>query len=235
MNQYDPFKSIHIKKKNQADVLATDIKKRIIGGQLRPGKIFANENDLCKELSVSRATLREAYKILEIEGYISRTKRGTFANNKEKLALSGHFTASLELAEYSDIIEFLSILEPEAVAIAAKRVTNQQLSEIYKYMLKCEQSKNVTGAVEDYNYQFHLRIRLASQNQVIVSALSASYDKFNEKIIRKLIRKDRDGFLDQCFKEHRQLFQAIQVGNSTTAKKIAYKHLMEDIEQYELI
>lgn len=235
MDSYNPFSAITSVKKSQSDILADDIKKQIISGVLPTEKAFPNEPDLCKELGVSRATLREAYKVLEIQGYISRTKHGTFVKDKEDVAIDGNFDASLELAKYNDIIEFLEALEPEAVSLAAQRATPEQLAEIEEYMIQCESQKDVPGAVETLNYQFHLKIRMASQNQLIVSALSASYDQFNQKIIRRLIKGDRDGFLEQCFKEHRQLYQAIKNGNSEEAKKIALKHLRADIKQYKLI
>lgn len=235
MENYNPFQTITSVKKSQSDILAEDIKKRIIDGTLPTDKAFPSEPALCKELGVSRTTLREAYKVLEIQGYISRSKHGTFVNTREDVAIDGNFDASLELAQYSDIIEFLQALEPEAVALAAKRATPTDLKEIEALMIQCESQKEVPGAVEDLNYQFHLKIRMASRNQLIVSALSASYDQFNQKIIRRLINGDRDGFLDECFKEHRQLYKAIKDGNASQAKKIAIKHLMADIKQYKLI
>lgn len=229
---YNPFQKIAAEeKKSHADQLAEDLKNMIIRGELTPETPLPNENELCKQLNVSRSTLREAYKILEIQGYINRTKHGTYIKEKDSVAIDGNFSASLELSKYSELIEFVSILEAEAVYLAAGRATEEQIKEIEKYMILCEDNKQIPGAIEEFNYQFHLSIRIASNNQLLISALSASYETFNQKIIRSLLTKE--DFLDNCIKEHRLLYEAIKNKDADRAKQIAYDHLMSDIEQYK--
>ncbi|MFR9001535.1 MAG: GntR family transcriptional regulator [Anaerobutyricum soehngenii] len=41
--------------------------------------------ELCKQLGIGRNSLREAYKILEQNGFVTRCKRGTFVNDRETL------------------------------------------------------------------------------------------------------------------------------------------------------
>ena len=232
MNTYNPFLKIAAEeRKSHADLLAEELKRMIITGQLTPEHAFPNENELCRQLNVSRSTLREAYKILEIQGYISRTKHGTYVKEKNNMAINGSFSASLELSQYNELIEFVNILEAEAVYLAAERATNEQLAEIEKYMKLCEENEYIPGAIEEFNYKFHLAIRIASNNQLLVSALSASYETFNQKIIKKLLIKRE--FLDQCMEQHRLLFDAIQNRRAEVARKLSYEHLMSDIEQYK--
>lgn len=229
---YNPFQKIAAEeKKSHADQLAEDLKNMIIRGQLTPDVALPNENELCKQLNVSRSTLREAYKILEIQGYINRTKHGTYVKEKDTVAIDGNFSASLELSKYNELIEFVSLLEAEAVYLAAGRATEEQLKNIEEYMKLCEENKHIPGAIEEFNYQFHLSIRIASNNQLLISALSASYETFNQKIIRELLTEAE--FLDNCIKEHKELFEAIKNRDAERAKKIAYDHLMSDIEQYK--
>lgn len=233
MNEYNPFQRMALNKKTQADQLADNLKDMIITKQLNPEKAFPNENEMCGLLNVARSTLREAYKILEIQGYISRTKHGTFVKEMDEVAMNGSFNASLELSEYSELIEFLIILETEAVYLAALRASDEELAEIEDIMHQCEDNCHIPGAIETLNYQFHLKIRMASNNKLIVSALSATYDQFNQKIIHKLIVDDQDGFMDQCLEDHRNLFQAIKSKDAVKAKEIANDHLLRDVELYQ--
>lgn len=203
----------------------------IISGQLISNKAFPNENELCKQLNVSRGTLREAYKILEIQGYISSTRHGIYVKEKDDVAINGSFNASLELSQYNNLIEFLIILETKAAYLAVQRATEEQLKEIEHYMHQCDINHHISGVIEELNYQFHLKIRMASNNKLIVSALSAAYEQFNQKIIRKLIIDDADEFIDQCIEQHKQLFHAIKNGKADEAKKIAYEHLLSDVKQ----
>ena len=231
--EYNPFQKIATNKKTQADQLADNLRQMIITKQLNPEKAFPNENEMCVLLNVSRSTLREAYKILEIQGYISRTKHGTYVKEMDEVAMSGSFNASLELSKYNDLIEFLLILETEAVHLAASRATDEELAEIEAIMHECEENCHIPGAIETLNYQFHLKIRVAAKNKLIVSALSATYDQFNQKIIHKLIVNDEDGFMEQCLEDHRNLFQAIKEKNADKAKEIAKEHLLRDVELYQ--
>lgn len=233
MIEYNPFQTIDTRKKTQADQLADDLKRMILIKQIEPKKPFPNENEMCGLLNVSRSTLREAYKILEIKGYISRTKHGTFVKEIDEVAINGSFSASLELSKYNDLIDFLLILETEAVYLAAQRITDEELLKIEEIMHQCEENCHTPGAIETLNYQFHLQIRMASKNKLIVSALSATYDQFNQTIIHKLIVEDREGFMEQCLKDHRALFQAIKEKDAAKAKKIAYDHLLRDVELYK--
>lgn len=229
---YNPFQKIAAEeKKSHADQLAEDLKELIIQGQLTPEHALPNENELCKQLNVSRSTLREAYKILEIQGYILRTKHGTYVKEKDDVAIDGNFSASLELSRYNELIEFVSLLESEAVYLAAQRATKEQLDEIEKYMLLCEENKNIPGAIEEFNYQFHLCIRIASNNQLLISALSAAYETFNQKIIRSLLTEA--DFMDNCMEQHKMLFDAIKNKDENRARQIAYEHLMSDVDQYK--
>lgn len=234
MQSYNPLSSINPQSKSQAASLAEEIKNRIIDGQLENGKPFPNEIKFSKELNVSRSTLREAYEILKAQGYITRSKKGTFIKDRRNIAISGQFNAALELVHYNDLIEFLLILEPEAVSLAAKRVTSDELSEIERLMIECENSKSY-GAVEDLNYKFHSKIRQACHNPLIISSMSAAYDQYTKKFIHRLVFNDKNDFLKKCFHEHHELFDALKKHYSKKASKIAYHHLSEDIKQYRII
>lgn len=234
MIEYNPFNRIaREERKSHADYLADELRNMIIQGTLTSEYAFPNENEMCKQLNVSRGTLREAYKILEIQGYISRSKHGTFVKEKGEIVMDGNFSATLELSKYNELIEFVCILESEAARLAAKCATDEELQEIEKYSTLCEINKKIPGAIEEYNHQFHLAIRGASHNQLMVSALSASYDMFKQKIIKKLIVDDAEGFMDNCIAQHKELFEAIKSKDQEKAKHIAYKHLMSDVEQYK--
>ncbi|HOJ17740.1 MAG: GntR family transcriptional regulator [Ignavibacteriales bacterium] len=53
-------------------------------GKLGPNEKFPSENDLCQRFNVSRGTIREALKLLEQHGVITRTQgKGTFITEKK--------------------------------------------------------------------------------------------------------------------------------------------------------
>lgn len=220
--------------KTQSDYLADNIKNMIISGEFEYGYSFPNENEFCKMLNVSRATLREAYKILDTQGFIQRTKHGTYVKRREEIARQGNFTASLELAEKQELAEFICALEPEAVYLATKKIRereSEKLEELEKLMFACEAAGNDTKQLIEHNYEFHSFIRELADNTLITSALTAYYDIFNQQVIKNIYdtRDDVDEFRENSLKQHRELFEAIKKGDADEAKKIAYEHLVADI------
>jgi len=63
-----------------------DIASRIASGAIRPGTKLSSEPQLASELGVSRATLREALRSLEEDGFLTRTRgSGTFVTHRPRL------------------------------------------------------------------------------------------------------------------------------------------------------
>lgn len=218
--------------KTQSDFLAEKIKDMIVSHEMDEGFVFPNENDFCKRLNVSRGTLREAYKILDTQGFIQRTKHGTYVKCRDDIAKQGNFVASLELADEKEMVEFICTLEPEAVFLAAQKSTAADMEKLRPLMDACEEAGDDWRLMLPRNYEFHSFIRGMSDNNLIMSALSAYYDIFNQQIIGSIYAttKNTDAFRKKSFAEHRELFDAIEKNDAERAKAIEYNHLREDIE-----
>lgn len=218
--------------KTQSDYLADNIKNMIISREFEDGYAFPNENEFCKMLNVSRATLREAYKILDTQGFIQRTKHGTYVKRREEIARQGNFTASLELAEKQELVEFICALEPEAVRLAARKINEEQLEQLEKLMIACEEAGRDAKKLMRDNYEFHRYIRDLASNTLITSALTAYYDVFNQQVIQNIYdtRTDVDEFRENSLRQHRELFEAMKNADEEKAKQIAYEHLVDDIK-----
>lgn len=217
--------------KTQSDYLAENIKDMIVGREFEDGYCFPNENEFCKMLNVSRATLREAYKILDTQGFIQRTKHGTYVKRREEIAHQGNFAASLELAERRELAEFICALEPEAVYLAAQKVTEAELPELEQLMLNCETVGDDSKALMEHNYLFHSYIRDLAANTLITSALTAYYDIFDQQVVKHIYDEGKDvaDFRENSLRQHRALFEAIKSGDAQKAKEIEYEHLMDDL------
>lgn len=218
--------------KTQSDYLADKIKDMIVSRDLTDGFTFPNENDFCRQLNVSRSTLREAYKILDTQGFIKRTKHGTYVKGREDIANQGNFTASLELADKQEMEEFVCALEPEAVYLAAKKAGEEDLATLRQLMHACEDLVEEPKKFVAANYRFHAFIREMAQNTLITSALSAYYDAFNHQVIESIYYQNTDveEFKQGSLVEHRQLYELIRAHQAEEAKALAYRHLVASVE-----
>ncbi len=221
--------------KTQSDYLADKIRNMIISGDLKGGFSFPNENEFCKRLNVSRGTLREAYKILDTQGFIQRTKHGTYIKDRSDIAEDGNFGASLELADKQEMEEFVLALEPEAVYLAAQKAGEKEIRKLEQLMLICEETAAVYKKLLETNYQFHAYICELADNNLITSALTAYYDIFNQQVIGGIYINshddDIDKFVDKSLKTHRELFDAIKNKDAERAKMLARRHLLDDVEK----
>lgn len=215
-----------------ANMLADKLAKLILEGKLEANSMLPNENEMCKLLSVGRSTVREAYKVLDTMGYITRTKSGTKINDVHSLAIKGSFQTSLKLTDIEELVEFILLLEPKAVYYAALRATDAEIEEIRKHLIGCANYNGDIKVLEKENHLFHEKIRHASHNNVLVSAIAASFDAFEEFIVKPVYKEDKKSleFLDQCIVEHQELFDAIVGRDAARAQEIAELHLRADVQ-----
>lgn len=222
--------------KTQSDYLADKIRNMIISRDLGDNFNFPNELEFSKKLNVSRATLREAYKVLATQGFLRIAKHGTYVKDRQDIAKQGAFTASLDLADKREMLEFVCALEPQAVYLAAQKIDAAGLKTLEEMLIACETVADNSKELIEKNYEFHAYIRELAKNTLITSALAAYYDIFNQQIIGKIYSSDVDivEFRTNSLKQHRELFQAFKNNDADKARDIAYQHLIDDIEGHEI-
>lgn len=115
-----------VKKRRAAEILAADIRNRIVRGELTPQSGLPPEGQLIQEFGVSRPTMREAMSILESAGLIE-VVRGARGGARVK-PFTGHQTAELvgQTLQASgtalrDVLEARWAVEPSAARLAAER------------------------------------------------------------------------------------------------------------------
>ncbi|OKH87183.1 GntR family transcriptional regulator [Thalassospira sp. TSL5-1] len=156
-------------------IVAHDLGRRIVTGELTPGDNLPTEAQLSETLDVSRTALREAIKILSAKGLIeSRPKTGTrvkprhFWNLLDPDVLSWHFPDPDPAFLYG-LFETRLIIEPNTAAMAAERRSEEQLETIRKAYLGMEQAEPGTEAIYLTDLEFHQAILDASQNDFMKS------------------------------------------------------------------
>ena len=115
-----------------ADSIAQTILKMIeVENRFSIGDKLPNENELAKELGVSRSTLREAVKILTTNGVLEiKRGKGTFVTNNTIIESGdiGEIASGLD-----DLFEMRLMFEPDCAYYAAQRATDEEIAIICKY------------------------------------------------------------------------------------------------------
>src|SRR5690349_10390225 len=102
------------------------IKDMIVSGKLHPGDRLPPEKELSEELGLSRSSLREAVKALEVIRVLDvRRGDGTYVTSLEPALLLEAMSFVVDLHGDTSILEIFAvrrILEPAATALAADTI-----------------------------------------------------------------------------------------------------------------
>src|SRR5579864_374051 len=111
------------------------LRAMIMAGDLRPGQKLV-EADLCRELAVSRASIREALRILEKEHLI------------QLIPNRGPFVAKLGWKEIQDIHDVWAMLTSEAVYQFVERARGEDLTALNKAVAQLESGLKADDAID---------------------------------------------------------------------------------------
>lgn len=204
------------------------IKGMIDNGVLKKGDKLPSERDLVEELQVSRASIREALRALEVIGLIEcRQGEGNFIKSsfQDNLFEPLSIMYMLEGTNPGDILELRKIMEVEAAGLAAKRITDDQLAQLKEIMERFEKcmDEEMNAMIDK---ELHYKIAECSGNVLIFNILrtvSLLVDDFI-KGARKLIIADQEN-KKMLLSQHKEIYLAIEMHSSVSARKAMRQHL----------
>lgn len=203
----------------------------IKSNELKPGDKLPAERELAEKFSISRASLREAFRVLESRGFImSRPGGGRFVRkiNKDTLIDTENVILNLEKSSILELLEAREIFEVKIVELAVQRATAEDVKEIEKNFDKMDGMVGVKNRdTEDVDKteldtEFHLAIARASHNFVFINIM-----RFHLELLKNIRNKTWQipGRQAEQHKEHQVIFQAIKERNSKKAAKAMLTHL----------
>ena len=167
------------------------IGRRIANDVYLPGQIMPTEPELAQSLGVSRATIRDAIKVLSGKGLVRTARRyGTRVRPIEEWNLldadviSWHEHVHPRLARiFSETTELRLILEPAAAGLAAQRATPTQIDTIVGAAAALHPEQDDVQTMFAADCRFHTTILDATGNgmlrqmrPLIITMLSISYE-----------------------------------------------------------
>jgi GntR family transcriptional repressor for pyruvate dehydrogenase complex len=209
--------------------IALQIQRLICDGALKPGEMLPPERELAGMFHVSRSSLRDAVRALEVTGFVeARHGEGTVVRNPSAESLLNPLTTVLlHRREFvGELLEFRARIEPVLARRAAKHASPEDLEHLEE-ILRRQQMKVDRGelAVEE-DTEFHNTIAHAAKNEVVLNVLEAFMDLLKESRERSL---QVEGRLQKSMEGHRQILHAIQ-RRDPAAAEIAMRRHIEKIE-----
>ena len=198
----------------------------IKNNKLKPGDKLPPERELAERLSISRGSLREAFRVLESRGIIKskpgggryiREIRKNGHNNTENIILS------LEKSSILELLEAREIFEVKIVKLAAQRATAEDIELIEMVLNKMNQKEELKDEKKtESDTEFHLAIAGASHNFVFVNIIKLHLDLLKETREKT---QQIPGRREKRWHEHQAILQAIKEHDSKRAGEAMLKHL----------
>ncbi|BFM50737.1 FadR/GntR family transcriptional regulator [Marinomonas sp. THO17] len=214
---------------------AEKIRQRITTLGMKPGDKLPTEPNLMSELSVSRTVLREAIASLKAEGLVkAKQGAGVFVSEPAQKLSSLLRNSTQTLTDTIESLELRTAVEIEAVALAVARCSLAQEAEIYRCFDAYERKVQKGESAEQEDFEFHLAIAKATNNQHFVDFLEVLGRR---TIPRARLREEaglpRDPEIDKSLnREHKAILDAIEARDADAAKKAMRVHLDNGCERY---
>lgn len=211
-----------------SDVLAKDMRERILRGEFPEGTSLPPERELVAQTEMSRTTVREALRILEVQGLVQiRTGRsgGAFVcqPDKEAVANSVDLLIRGRKVKLADLLETREAIEPACARLAAKHRTSDDLKSLD---LLNDRIAQEGGSLADFlqaNVDWHIAVAAASQNELLSGMMLALSRSIFEAT-------NNQGFVDETVREttaraHRSVTRAIREKDQDAAVRRMTRHV----------
>lgn len=215
-----------------ADLLVADLRR----GALQPGARLPGERQLAEHYGVGRASIREALAALVVRGLV-QTRQGAGSHfvpdALERLARADAAGAALALpadAGPAAVLEARRILEPEIVALAARRATADP--EVDALLTIMEDNQDPSDPEQrrrwsDADRRFHRQFAVATANPVLLAIADHLADLMDQPLWQQL--RDESiavpGRTTLQLAEHRLIAAAVAEGDPGAARQHAIQHI----------
>lgn len=204
------------------------IKILIANGTLKKGDKLPSERALAEKFQVSRTSVREAFKALQVLGLIdSKQGGGNYITNDVDNALIETLSIMFMLRQNQpkEILELRSTLETGIARLAAEKIEKEELISLSHIIYEME---NCEDAEEDsiLDRKFHHTLATASKNFFILCIWKSVFhiiDSFIAQAREDIVihEENKEILLDQ----HKQIFDAIKNNDPQKSSDTMQKHL----------
>ncbi len=227
-----------IKDKKVYEQIIDQIKDMIYEGELKKGDKLPSERTLTDDLKVSRASIREAFSALEMIGLIeSRHGEGTFIkeNTDENFLKPLSLLFMLEEDVEKELIELRKMIEITGARFAAMRATEENLTEMGKYVQLMEESRGNAVLSREADKGFHYALAKATGNHLVYKLLNSISEVIDIYLARAMQRivQDEEKTRD-LISQHKEIYKTIRNRDASEAQRVMEKHLTWSEDLLEL-
>lgn len=209
--------------------IVSQISDLIREGRLEPGDSLPPERELATAFGVSRVTVRDALRVLEVLGLVQirvGSAGGAFVTAPSPEVLGQSLSNILAVRSYApeEVAELRLILEVGIMDLVLERITGDDIAEL---RVLCERAAERLDA-GDYNsalsISFHSRLAACARNSAISMLSVAFAGPLSMATVRA--QEARGDAHRKTVEEHRVIVEALSAGDGDRAREHLIEHLL---------
>lgn len=202
------------------------IKAMIVSGELKSGDRLPPEKELAERLGLSRNSMREAVKALEVIRVLDvRRGDGTYVTSLEPHLLLEAISFVVDMHDDDSMLEIFAVrrmLESQATGLAATLGTDEAIDQLIAEVDGIDASVTIEELVE-HDIRFHREIVRMAGNSYLASLIEhLSSQTVRARIWRGLTE---GGVVERTLSEHRAIAEAIARHDSSLATSLTTAHI----------
>lgn len=199
--------------------IADMLRDMIMTGKFKEGDKI-NENKLCERLEVSKTPLREALRVLSVEGLIKLVPN------------RGAFVTQPKFVEIKEMFDIMVLLEGFCARQACEKMEPEDFNHLEKLheKLELEAEKNNNEGYIRINNRFHALVQEIAGNNTLNQIL----DGLRKKILLYRFKSlNAEGRMQNSIQEHRKLLEVFRRRNHEKAEILMQFHLKQQLSALE--
>jgi DNA-binding GntR family transcriptional regulator len=195
--------------KTKEDRVADFLREGIISGRFARGTRL-KQTEIAKLLNTSITPVREAFKLLEAEGYVSGSSyRGTTV-------------VPFDLTASAEILNLRILLETHLVRAAIDKLSSSDLNDLQSLAADFEvvAKRNEGGLAQGANYRFHRRLYEIADLPQTLHFVEILWARYAFDVINQI-----EGRMDRAIAEHADLLRNIIEGDVAGALLSTRRHI----------
>jgi GntR family transcriptional repressor for pyruvate dehydrogenase complex len=211
--------------------VADQIKSAILTGKLAPGQDLPPERELSRSFRVSRASVREALRSLQVQGLVTASEssyRTVVASDFGQPAREAlEHLLMLQRVSLQDLVRLRASIEGAALELAATR-PERDLEPARTALEEMEDPGVSVQVFDETDVRFHLALVRASGNEAMRLVMHAVRGSIARHLLSALAAlEDPIPTLNKLRREHRAIFEAVEQRSPQLAHDLVHKHIEE--------
>lgn len=218
--------------------VADQLRELITSGELSPGERLPNEALLAREFGVSRATIREALRVLAAQNLL-RTAKGAGGGSYVTIPTVDHISdflrANINLLSdtrdltLEELVEARELLEVPAARLAARRRREEDVDRL-RASIPSDTALLHTREEFVYNTEFHTTLIECCGNKLLYIAAQPVFSALQTSLSRSGLGRR---FHREIHLHHARIAEAVRAGDEDAAGAEMHAHLEFLVPFYE--